>query len=72
MVNVNAGGKYDINLTMSLTTSEQITVTSEAPMVDKYNVTAGATIQAETAGEVAPTTVRSFYGALQVLPGCDQ
>ncbi|REJ86225.1 MAG: carboxypeptidase regulatory-like domain-containing protein [Acidobacteria bacterium] len=64
----NAGGKYDIDLRMSLTTSEQITVTSDAPMVDKYNVTAGATIQAETAGEVS-ATVRSFYGALQVLPG---
>src|SRR4029078_4892711 len=42
--------------------------TSEAPLVDKYNVTAGATMQSETAGEIAPS-VRSFYGALQGLPG---
>ncbi len=65
---VSAGGRYEINLTMQLGTSEEITVTSEAPMVDKFNVTAGATMEAETAGEIS-ATVRSFYGALQVLPG---
>lgn len=65
---VNAGGRYQIDLTLQLGTSEEITVTSEAPMVDKFNVTAGATMEAETAGEIS-ATVRSFYGALQVLPG---
>ena len=68
VANVNAGGRYQIDLTMQLGTSEEITVTSEAPMVDKFNVTAGATMEAETAGEIS-ATVRSFYGALQVLPG---
>jgi hypothetical protein len=66
--NVTAGGRVDLTLRMSLSTAEEITVTSEAPMVDKFNVTAGATLAAETAGEIG-ATVRSFYGALQVLPG---
>jgi hypothetical protein len=65
---VVAGGRQQVPLRLGLSTSEEITVTSEAPLVDKYNVTAGATIEAETAGEIA-ATVRSFYGALQVLPG---
>ena len=68
VANVTAGGRVELAFKMSLSTAEEITVTSEAPMVDKFNVTAGATMQAETAGEIG-ATVRSFYGALQVLPG---
>ncbi len=49
-------------------TSETIIVTAEAPMIDKHDVTAGATMQGDTAAEIA-TSVRSFYGAIQVLPG---
>jgi len=67
-VNVTAGSRSDFALKLGLATAEQITVTSEAPLVDKYNVTAGAVMQGETAGEIG-ATVRSFYGALQVLPG---
>jgi hypothetical protein len=65
---VTAGSRSDFNLRLTLGTAEEITVVSEAPLVDKFNVTAGATMQGETAGEIS-TTVRSFYGALQVLPG---
>ncbi len=66
---VDAGGRHVVELRLGVAaTSEEITVTSEAPMVDKYNVTAGATMEAETAGEIS-ASVRSFYGALQVLPG---
>jgi hypothetical protein len=67
-VNVSAGSRSDFELKLALATAEQITVTSEAPLVDKFNVTAGAVMQGETAGEIS-TSVRSFYGALQVLPG---
>ena len=67
-VNVTAGSRADFEMKLALSTAEQITVTSEAPLVDKFNVTAGATMQGETAGEIS-TSVRSFYGALQVLPG---
>ncbi len=65
---VTAGSRADFTLELALSTAEEITVISEAPLVDKYNVTAGATMKGETAGEIS-TTVRSFYGALQVLPG---
>ena len=67
-VDVTAGSRADFELELALSTAEQITVISEAPLVDKYNVTAGAVMQGETAGEIS-ATVRSFYGALQVLPG---
>jgi hypothetical protein len=67
-VSVTAGSRADFEIGLGLETSEQITVISEAPLVDKYNVTAGAVMQGETAGEIS-ATVRSFYGALQVLPG---
>ena len=40
-VAMTAGGKVDLALKMALETAEEITVTSEAPMVDKFNVTAG-------------------------------
>jgi len=67
-VEVSAGSRNDFSVTLAMATAEQITVTSEAPLVDKYNVTAGAVMKGETAGEIG-ATVRSFYGALQVLPG---
>ena len=68
IANVTAGGRFAFELELSLATEESIIVTSEAPMVDKYNVTAGATVSSETVQEIG-ATVRSFYGALQVLPG---
>jgi hypothetical protein len=65
---VTAGSKLDYNLVMVLETAETITVTSEAPMVDKFNVTAGATLTAEV-GEQAAGTTRSYYGVINMLPG---
>jgi hypothetical protein len=65
---VNAGGRETVDLELKLETAEEITVTSEAPMVDKFNVTAGATVQAEIGTQTAGTT-RSFYGLLSALPG---
>ena len=51
-----AGQKTVVDLQLRLGTSEEITVTSEAPMVDKYNVTAGTTVSAEIGTETAGTT----------------
>lgn len=65
---VTAGGKNDVTMLMHLGTSEEITVTSEAPMVDKFNVTAGASISAEVGVEAAGTN-RSYYGVINMLPG---
>jgi hypothetical protein len=67
-VAMTAGGKVELGLKMSLETAEEITVTSEAPMVDKFNVTAGGTVAAETVLEAAPVN-RGIYGPINFLPG---
>ena len=53
---------------MNLETEETITVTSEAPMVDKFNVSAGATVTSEVGAQAAGTT-RTYYGVINMLPG---
>jgi len=68
VVNITAGSKSQVDLEMRLGTSEEITVTSEAPMVDKYNVTAGTTVSAEMGAQTAGTT-RTYYGLINALPG---
>ncbi len=65
---VTAGSKIEHNLQMNLETAETITVTSEAPMVDKFNVTAGATVTSEVGAQAAGTT-RTYYGVINMLPG---
>jgi hypothetical protein len=67
-LNVTAGGKVEYDLQMNLETAETITVTSEAPMVDKFNVTAGATVTSEVGAQAAGTT-RTYYGVINMLPG---
>ena len=66
--NVSAGSKIEHDLQMNLETAETITVTSEAPMVDKFNVTAGATVTSEVGAQAAGTT-RTYYGVINMLPG---
>jgi hypothetical protein len=53
---------------LALGTAESITVTSEAPMVDKFNVTAGGSLTGEVGQQMAGTT-RSYYGVINMLPG---
>ena len=67
-VNVSGGGKAEANLSLRLGTSEEITVTSEAPMVDKFNVGAGATVTSEVGEQTAGST-RTYYGVINTLPG---
>ena len=67
-VNVTAGGKADVDLTMRLETAETITVTSEAPMVDKFNVSAGSTVTSEVGAQAAGEN-RTYYGVINMLPG---
>ncbi|HVS15391.1 MAG TPA: TonB-dependent receptor [Thermoanaerobaculia bacterium] len=67
-VNATAGGRATADLSLRLGTSEEITVTSEAPMVDKFNVTAGATVSAEVGEQTAGST-RTYYGVINTLPG---
>ena len=65
---VSAGGKVEVDLKLALGTAESITVTSEAPMVDKFNVTAGGSLTGEVGQQMAGTT-RSYYGVINMLPG---
>jgi hypothetical protein len=67
-VTIGAGKKMELSLKLSLETAEEITVTSEAPMVDKFNVTAGGSVEAETVLEAAPVN-RGIYGPINFLPG---
>ncbi len=67
-VNVTAGGKADVDLTLRLETAETITVTSEAPMVDKFNVSAGSAITSEVGAQAAGEN-RTYYGVINMLPG---
>jgi hypothetical protein len=65
---VTAGGLSTADLQLRLETAELITVTAEAPLVDKYSVTAGATVTAEV-GVAATGENRTYYGVVNMLPG---
>jgi hypothetical protein len=67
-VQVTAGGKAEANITMRLETAETITVTSEAPMVDKFNVSAGSAVTSEVGAQAAGEN-RTYYGVINMLPG---
>ncbi|MEE2777232.1 MAG: TonB-dependent receptor [Acidobacteriota bacterium] len=68
-VNVTAGGRHNVDLTLEAATEETITVTSEAAMVDKFNVTAGTTISAAVGKEMAPAHRGTYYSLVNALPG---
>jgi hypothetical protein len=67
-VQVSAGGKATADITLRLETAETITVTSEAPMVDKFNVSAGETVTSEVGSQAAGEN-RTYYGVINMLPG---
>ncbi len=67
-VNVTAGQRADSQLTLQTVTTETITVTSEAPMVDKFNVGAGQTMEADVGVEVTGES-RTYYGVINFMPG---
>ena len=65
---VTAGERADATLVLKLATAETITVTSEAPMVDKFNVGVGATMESKVGVEVTGEN-RTFYGVINFMPG---
>ncbi len=67
-VNVTAGKRQNLTLALQAETSETITVTSEAPMVDKFNVSAGQTLNAEVGTEITGEN-RTYYGVINFMPG---
>ncbi len=44
---LSAGGRVQLDLKLALETAETITVTSEAPVIDRFEVTAGGTVSHE-------------------------
>ncbi len=67
-VQITAGQRATVDLKLSLGTSETITVTSEAPLVDKFNISAGQTMQSEVGVEVTGEN-RTYYGIINFMPG---
>ncbi len=67
-VRVIAGGRHDRDLKLVALVEERITVVADAPLVDEFSVTAGATVSAELGVQAAPTT-RTYYGLINALPG---
>jgi hypothetical protein len=66
-VRVESGQRRSQDLGMA-STSETITVVSEAPLVNKFDVGTTATVEAEVAGELSFQT-RNFQSATTLLPG---
>ena len=65
---ITAGGSATMELVLRLATAETVEVVAEAPLVDKFNVVAGATVKGDLAGETSAVN-RTMYGAIDLLPG---
>ncbi len=63
-----AGDRTSLDLTLQAAIEGEVTVTSEAPMVDKFNVSAGATVSGEIGDQIGGVT-RTYYGVINALPG---
>ncbi len=64
-----AGERKAIDVTLQAAVEGgEVTVTGEAPMVDKFNVSAGATVSGEIGEQIGGTT-RTYYGIINALPG---
>ncbi len=65
---LNVGDRRGINLTLAAGTAETITVTSEAPLVNKYETASTATLDAEVA-EALSFSSRNYMDNIGLLPG---
>ena len=65
---VAAGKRSEINMKLVAVTAETITVTSEAPLIDRLNVGVGTTMQAEVGIEVTGDD-RTYFGIINFMPG---
>ena len=65
---LETGQRQSIDLRLGLGTSEEIAVVAETPMVDKYQVSAGATVDADVARELVFTN-RNYQSLITSLPG---
>jgi hypothetical protein len=67
-VPVSAGGLRSVDLVLRSATTETITVTSEAPLVNKYETSAAATLENEVSENLS-FVGRNVQSSLEVLPG---
>ena len=63
-----AGDRTSLDLTLQAAIEGEVTVTGETPMVDKFNVSAGATVSGEIGEQIGGVT-RTYYGIINALPG---
>jgi hypothetical protein len=65
---LESGVRQEVDLTLSGQTAEEITVTSEVPMISKYEVGATASLENEVAESVAFRS-RLYGSSVRMLPG---
>ena len=67
-VNVTPGGRSEVNLTMALEAAGEITVTAEAPVINRFESTSAGTITSDVASNVLSVNT-NYYSGLALLPG---
>jgi hypothetical protein len=68
---VDSGGRVSVTLRLGLETGEAITVTNEAPLVNKFEVATAATLEAEVADELSFNS-RNYQSTTYMMPGVVQ
>lgn len=67
-VNVAPGARSEIELTMALEAEGEITVTAEAPVINRFESTSAGTISSDVAANVLSVN-SNYYSGLALLPG---
>ncbi len=65
---LDSGARQEVDMTLSTSTAEEITVTSEAPLVNKYEIGSTASIESEVAENMAFRS-RMYASTIRMLPG---
>ncbi len=67
-VNVTPGARSEINLVMGLEAAGEITVTAEAPVINRFESTSAGTVTSDVATNVMSVNT-NYYSSLALLPG---
>ena len=70
-VHVDSGGRSAITLMLGLESSEAITITSEAPLISKFEVATVATLESEVAEDLSFNS-RNYQSVTYMMPGVVQ
>jgi hypothetical protein len=70
-VHVDSGGRSAVTLKLGLETGEAITITSEAPLVNKFEVATVATLESEVADDLSFNS-RNYQSVTYMMPGVVQ